>query len=123
MATNWSGFWGGSGYALAYSRNSTAMKMRRLMRSKMGLADKDQVVDLIAAATTTVGSVTRKRITYTSGLALGGARAAANETLTTAQANSTSSDIKIAVTKKTFPTTYPKDLSGNGVRAAFTSGA
>lgn len=123
MATNWSGFWGGSGYAQAYARNGVAMKMRQLMRSKRGLADKDQVVDLIAASTSTIGSVTRKRITYTTGGVLGGVVPTANETLVTTAANLTTCDIKVAVTKKTFPATYPRDLSGNGVKLAFTAGA
>lgn len=111
---SYSGFWGGSGYALLYSRNSTAMRLRQLLRGKSQLDSIDQVADLITASGATQGSVTRDRVEAATGNALGGVRAIETETLTTLAASSTSNELNIAKTAKRWPSTYPADLSGNG---------
>lgn len=116
---SYSAFWGGNGYANLYSRSHISMKMRMLLRKVSNLEVRDQLVDLIAASTSTQGSVTRKQLQADTAPvsvgAMGGARTIETKTLESATANTTGGTIKVAASAKAWPATYP--ANGNGLLA------
>lgn len=117
MATSFSsGFWGT--YSLLSGRRPGITRVFSMLKSgKTGRAIKDQIVDLIAASTSTQGSVTHKRVQQTDAQLgmLGGARTIESETVETTTASSTanSNTLNELVTMKTRPS-YVRDTSGNG---------
>ena len=116
---SWSGFWGGSAYANLYSRSHISMKMRRLLRGVSNLDERKQLVDLIAASTSTQGSVTRKQLQANTAPvsvgAMSGSRIIETKTLTSATANATGGTMKVAASAKAWPSTYP--ANGNNLAA------
>jgi hypothetical protein len=117
MSTFNSGFWGT--YSLLGNRRpGIAQLFVRLRNGKSARALRDQIKDLIAASTTTTGSVSNVRAQYATVDAgdLGGSRTIETETITTLTANDSSNANTLKEIGQTIVTrpAYPADASGNG---------
>ena len=123
MATSWSGFWGdGAGSINSYSLLVNKMPRRNSIRrvvNREGFRPLTALFNSLIGATSGsgTGAITRKRISAPSnGADLGGARTV--DTVSIINRNTTSADVtklkEMVYNVKTRPTSYVRDLSGNG---------
>lgn len=117
---NWSNFFGGSGYSLINGRSHVRVKVAKWLRKRSTLADRAQLVALIAASGATTGNNLRRREYVANSnyqpYILGGLRPTEQISTTTGRADSNMTVLNAASNIK-FRPSYVADRSGNGGKA------
>ena len=114
---SWSGFWGGSGYALLSGKMPRRNSIRRVV-NREGFRDFTALFNSLigAASGSGTGAITTKKIAAATGANLGGKRTV--ESVSVINRNTTAADVtalkEMTVAVKTRPSTYARDKSGNG---------
>ncbi len=126
-ATSWSGFWGdgtlsNGNYSLLSNKNPIRYRAKRLANRASYRQLTPLFNALIGAASGSNVTATHKQVaahnTETSGFGIYGGGPRTIETVTDINRNTTAADItalkEIVFGVTTRPSTYPRDLSGNG---------